>query len=328
MTGPAGDSDDWRPAARDAISEALAGWQADLRPLAEELVDHVDAVLGRGDGSQVAAAAVPVAVYAGVRGSDPPGWLLATATATYLAWDLLDDDMDGDPVKFWRGRSAADRTIGAHLLIATAVAQAPLHADPAVCATLTRVYLDMVSTVTEGQLRAEVPLHPGTTPEDVAAGNEARSGAMLAGLAEMAAITAGADGPTRRAAAGFGRELALARQLVNDITELESSRTSDLRNRTATMITAFALQRTPIADRADLVARLHAAGADTDLRHRMVDGALQPALADTRMLARLHLAEAAGLADAFARHPRGRAAVDDLIAYPATGLPGPATASR
>jgi len=28
VTGPGGDSDDWRPAARDAISEALAGWQA------------------------------------------------------------------------------------------------------------------------------------------------------------------------------------------------------------------------------------------------------------------------------------------------------------
>lgn len=328
MTRPAGVRDGRRPAARDALREALAGWQGDLRPLAEELVDHVDAVLGRGDGAQVAAAAVPVAVYAGVRGSDPPGWLLATATATYLAWDLLDDDMDGDPVKFWRGRPAADRTIGAHLLIATAVAQAPLHADPADCATLSRVYLDMVSTVTAGQLRAEVPLHPGTTPEAVAAGNEARSGAMLAGLAEMAAIAAGADGPTRRAAAGFGRELALARQLVNDITELESSRTSDLRNGTATMIAAFALQRTPSADRADLVARLNAAATDTDLRHRMVDGELQPALADTRMLARLHLAQAAGLAGSFARHARGRAAVNGLIAYPATGLKSLTTTRR
>jgi len=325
VSRPAGDREDWRPAAVAGIRAAVQSWRGDLRPLAEELVDHFDAVLGRGDGSQVAAVAVPVAVYAGVRGSDPPGWLLATATATYLAWDLLDDDMDGDPVKFWRGRSAADRTIGAHLLIATAVAQPPLHADPAARATLTRVYLDMVSTVTEGQLRAEVPLHPGTTPEAVAAGDEACSGTMLAGLAELAAIAAGAEEPARQAAARFGRELALARQLVNDLTELESARTSDLRNRTATMTAAFALQRTPPADRPALITRLHSAAADPDLRRRMIGGELGPALADTRMLVRLHLAEAIRLTESFARHSRGRTAVDGLIAYTATGLPGPAT---
>lgn len=326
MRSPAGDRDDWRAAALDALREALAAWHGDLRPLAEELIDHFDAVLGRADGSQVAAVAVPVAVYAGVCGSDPPGWLLAGAAATYLAWDCLDDDMDGDPVKFWRERPAADRTIGAHLLIATAVAQPPLHANPA--ATLTAVFLDMVSTVTEGQLRAEIPLDPGTTPASVAAGNDARSGAMLAGLAELAAITAGADGPTRRAAARFGRELALARQLVNDITELESSRSSDLRNRTATMIAAFALQRTPPAGRADLVARLHAATADTELRHRMIDGELRPALADTRMLARLHLAAATRQADSCRFRPRGRELVDRLIHYSAGGLAPPAITPR
>lgn len=314
--------------ATDALRGALLAWRGELRPLAEELLVHLGSVLRRGDGSQIAALAVPRAVHVGLRGTDPPDWLMAAASATYLAWDLLDDDMDGDPVKFWRRRPAADRTIGAHLLLATAVAQAPLHAGPAASAGLTRLYLDMVSTVTEGQLRAEVPLNVATTPGAVAAGNDARSGAMLAGLAELAANVAGADGPTCRAAARFGRELALARQLVNDLTELASPRTSDLRNRTATMPAAFALQRTPPAGRAALIRRLHAAASDVDLRRRMIDGELQPALADTRMLARLHLARAAGLASSFTHHARGRALANDLIAYPATGLPSAATPRR
>ena len=316
-----GDLDEWRWVAAEALREALLAWRGDLRPLAEELVEYLGSMLRRGDGSQIGALAVPRAVHVGLRGTDPPDWLMAAASATYLAWDLLDDDMDGDPVKFWRGRPAADRTIGAHLLLATAVAQAPLHAGPAGSAGLTRLYLDMVSTVTEGQLRAEVPLHVGTTPEAVAAGNDARSGAMLAGLAELAANVAGAGGPTCRAAARFGRELALARQLVNDLTELASPRTSDLRNRTATMPAAFALQRTPPADRAALVRRLQAAATDADLRRRMVDRDLRPALADTRMLARLHLAEAIRLAGSFARRTRGRAAVRSLIDYTASGFP-------
>ena len=320
MSADVGDFGDWRPIAVGALRDALESWRGDLRPLADELVEHLASVLGRGDGSQIAALTVPLAVFSGLRGIHPPAWLFATAAATFLAWDVLDDDMDGDPTKFWRQRSAADRTIGAHLLIATAAGQASLWADPASSRALTRVYLDMVATVTEGQLRAEIPLDSRTTPQTVAAGIDARSGDMLAGFAEMAAIAAGADAPTRQAAARFGRELAVARQLVNDVTELESERTSDLRNRTATMVAAFALQRTPVDGRDALLNRLHSAATDSDLRHRMIDGELQPALADTRMLARLHLAEAKRLACSFARHPCGREALEALLRYTADGL--------
>ena len=316
--GPVGG---WRPTAVAALRGALAPWHGDLRSLADEAVDHLETVLRTGNGSQLAALTVPLAVFAGLRGTDPPDWLLATAGATYLAWDLLDDDMDGDPTKFWKARTPAERSIGAHLMIATAVAQAPLQADPGVSAALTQVYLETVATVTEGQLRAEIPLDSRTTPEQVADGIEARSGDMLAGLAEMAALAAGADAPNRLAARQFGRELAVARQLVNDITELESARTSDLRNRTATMIAAFALQRTPFDCRAALVDRMHVAASDADLRHRMICGELQPALNDTRMLARLHLAEAVRLADSFVRHPDGRRLVDALVDYTADALP-------
>lgn len=307
---------------------ALVPWRGQLRPLAAHAVDHLEAVLGAGDGSQIAALAVPVAVHAGLRGTHPPPWLLATAGATYLAWSVLDNDMDGDPPRFWSERSPAERTIGAHLLMATAAGQAPIGADPALVPALAQSYLDMVATVTDGQLRAEVRLDERTTPEDVAAGIEARSGAMLAGFADLAAVTAGADDDTRRATRRFGRELALARQLVNDLTELASGRTSDLRNRTATMTAAFALQRTPPADRSGLVERLHAAAADDGRRQRMVTGELRPALVDTRILAALHLTDASRAAQSWAGHPSGRTVTDSLIAYTLRTLADAAAAAQ
>lgn len=315
MKHQAGSPGDWRCAAIESVRAALVPWRGQLRPLAAQAVDHLDAVLGAGDGSQIAALAVPVAVHAGLRGSHPPPWLLAAAGATYLAWSVLDNDMDGDPPRFWSESSAAERSIGAHLLIATAAAQAPIGAVPSLVPTLAQIYLDMVATVTDGQLRAEVRLDEQTAPEDVTAGIEARSGAMLAGFADLTAVAAGTGADIRRAVRRFGRELAMARQLVNDITELESGRTSDLRNETATMTAAFALQRAAAADRAALVDRLRAAAFDESLRRQMIDGELQPALVDTRMLARLHLVGAARAAESFVGSEEGRAVSDALIDY-------------
>ncbi len=318
-------SADWRVATVEALRDALSRWSGTLRPLANEAIEHLDRVLHGGTGSEIAAITVPLAVFASLRGTRPPDWLLATAGATYLAWDLLDDEMDGDSPKFWSQKSSADRTIGAHLLIATAVAQPPIKADKSLSPLLVQVYLDMIGIVTEGQLRAELPLDPRTNPEQVANGIEARSGEMLGGFAEMAAVAAGADANARRAVRRFGCELAVARQLVNDLTELESARTSDLRNRTATMIGAFALQRAPVSARRELCARMHAAASDEALRHRMISGELQPALNDTRLLAKIHLAEAIRAAEAFIRHPFGRTLVDALIDYTAEVLTNGAT---
>ena len=58
----------------------------------------------------------------------------------------------------------------------------------------------------------------------------------------MAAVAADATEPDVEAARIFGHELAVARQHLNDITELVGDRTADLRNRTATMAAALALQ--------------------------------------------------------------------------------------
>jgi len=142
---------------------------------------------------------------------------------------------------------------------------------------------------------------------------EARSGAMLAGFAEMAAVAAEADIDARATARRLGRDLAVARQLVNDLTELLSGRTSDLRNRTATMIGAFALQRAPTTSRIDVVESLRTAATDEDVRRRLIGGDLARALADVHMLARLHLGAARSAAENLVGHSADRGAIDMLI---------------
>lgn len=304
---------DWRPAAVEALRLAVAGWPGQLRPLADEAVRHLADRLQIGPPGAVGALAVPAAVFSGLRGGRPPAGLLVAAAATYLAWDLLDDDMDGDPPAFWRAHSGPERMLGAHLLIATAAGHAPREATLSVGPELGDLFLVMAATVIDGQLHAERPLDSLTTVDDVAAGVEARSGAMLAGFAEMAAVAADADSVARTAARRLGRELAVAWQLVNDLTELLSGRTSDLRNRTATMIGAFALQRARATSRIDLVESLRTAATDDNVRRRLIGGDLAPALADVRMLARLHLAAARSAAENLVRHSADRGAIDMLI---------------
>ena len=74
-------------------------------------------------------------------------------------------------------------------------------------------------------------------------------------------------------------------------------------------------QRAAAADRSALVDRLRAAAFDESLRRQMIDGELQPALVDTRMLARLHLVGAARAAQSFVGSEKGRAVSDALIDY-------------
>jgi len=178
------------------------------------------------------------------------------------------------------------------------------------------LFLAMCGSVVDGQLRGERPLDPSTSVHDVAAGVHARSGTMLAGFAEMAAVAAHGGGPTRAAAHRFGQELAMARQLLNDLDELLSGRASDLRNRTATMVGAFALQRAggngSIA-RTALIDRLQAAADDDQLRASMIGGELAAAVADTHLLARLHLSAARAAADDLSRHSHDRADMDMLL---------------
>ncbi len=262
-------------------------------------------MLGRGDGSQVAAVSVPVAVFAGLRGHEPPGWLTAAAAATYLAWDLLDDQMDGDPAPFWRERSPADRTIGAHSVDRHRRRAAGPVRGPRDGTELTRVYLEMVATVTAGQLRAETPLGTGTTPASVAAGNDARSGDMLAALAANGGRGAGADTPdpgcprALRPRAGAGppagqrpdrarvrRHLRPAEPDGDDGRRLRLQRTAEV-------------DGSPCWTGCTPPRPMRTCGAHGRRRTRT-------GRADTRTLARLHLAEATRLANSTIHNPFGR----------------------
>lgn len=303
---------DWPTAAVEAFRTAVAGWPGTLAPLARDAVGELAHRLTTGPADRVGAVAVPSAVFIALRAAAPPAGLLASAAAAYLAWDLLDDDMDGDPPTLWAAAPRPHRVLGAHLLIATATGWVT-HGTTSGGAELTELFLSMAASVVDGQLRGERPLAPSTSVADVAAGVDARSGTMLAGFAELATVAAGADTTVRRSARRFGRELALARQLVNDLAELLSGRTSDLRNRTATLVAAFALQRLAPDDRAHLVQRLHSAAADEDLRRGLIGGDLASALTDARRLAGLHLSAARAAADAVAEHCVDPRPLDMLI---------------
>ncbi len=307
-----GEPPQWRQAVVEALRAALAEWPDSLRPLAQEAECELAQRLQAGPADRVGAVAVPAAVFTGLRGVLPPAGLLTSAAATYLAWDLLDDEMDGDPPTFWSAHPTPQRMLGAHLLIATAAGHAA-HGSLSGARELGGLYLAMAAAVIDGQLRGEQPLDASTLVEDVAAGIRARSGAMLAGFAEMAAVAAGADDGTRRAARRLGGELGLARQLVNDLTELLTGRTSDLRNRTATMIAAFALQRVSAGRRAALVEQLRTAADDEGLRRRLIGRELAPAITDVRLLAGLHLTAARTAADALAEHCADRRHIDMLL---------------
>ena len=143
---------------------------------------------------------------------------------------------------------------------------------------------------------------------------------MLAGFAELAALAAEGSRSEVDAARAFGYELAVARQHLNDVTELVSERTTDLRNRTATMATALALQRLPIEQREPLVERLRRAATDPPDRRRLVAEDLAPAIGEVCTLIHLHLARARTHARLLSGGGLGHDELDRLIEFTAAPL--------
>ncbi|HEU4545193.1 MAG TPA: hypothetical protein VFR88_02765, partial [Microlunatus sp.] len=183
-----------------------------------------------------------------------------------------------------------------------------------------QVYREMIAVVADGQLRSGEPLTASTTPAEVDSRVGARSGAMLAGFAELAAIAADGSPSDVAAARGFGYELAVARQHLNDVTELVSERTTDLRNGTATMATALALQGLPIEQRESQVEHLRRAATDPSDRRRLVAQDLAPAIGEVCALIHLHLARARTHARLLSDHELGHDDLDRLIEFTAAPL--------
>lgn len=286
---------DWRSAAVAALTAVLST-DADpargpLDRLLEEAVAQLAELLADRPPETVAALAVPVAVHRALTGQLPPDGLLAAAAATYVALRVLDDRADGDHSSFWADRDDSEAMVGVQVLLVTAAQAVGEGATPPLAATLTRTYRQMLATVSDGQLRSGAPLTASTTPAEVQARIGSRSGALLAGFAELAALVAAASPDRVAAGRAFGFELGVARQHANDLSELVSERTSDLRNRTATLATALALQTSSASDRASLLRRLHGAADDRAERDRLV-GELAPAMNEVVTLIAWHLARA------------------------------------
>lgn len=298
---------DWRPAAVAALAAVLSGGaspggggsvssggdcdRGPLDGLLEEAVDQLAELLADRPPETVAALAVPVAVHRALTGRLPPAGLLAAAAATYVALRVLDDRADGDRSSFWADRDDSEAMIGVQVLLVTAAQVVGDGAGAPLAITLTRTYRQMLATVSDGQLRSGEPLTASTTPAEVHARIGSRSGALLAGFAELAALVALAVPERVAAGRSYGFELGVARQHANDLSELVSERTSDLRNRTATMVTALALQTASPSDRAALLLGLDSAADDREERDRLVRE-LAPVMREVVALTALHLARA------------------------------------
>ncbi|MFG1609668.1 hypothetical protein [Actinoplanes sp. NPDC049265] len=275
-----------------ALRAAVARPPGPLRALLDEAVGHFDLVLRERPAGTVAATAVPDGVFAALGpGPAPPG-LLAAAAATYLALDVLDDRMDGAEPAFWGGRRPGEVVVGAQALLQLAAQVVADGAAPAVADRMRVLYRTMILDVGEGQLRSEQPLTEATTPDTVGTAISARSGAMLAGFAAMAAVAAHAREPVVEAARTFGHELGVARQHLNDLTELAGDETTDLRNGTATLAPALALQVLDPAGRRRLIDLMHAAADGPAARRRLVSDELATAIAEVGVVIQLHLRRA------------------------------------
>jgi hypothetical protein len=301
-----------------ALTHAVADLDGRLRVMMDEAASHLDRLLRSGPPEAVGAVAVAGAVFRALSDAAVPHGLLASSAATYLAFGALDDQMDGDPPAFWAGLRAGEIGLGAQVLLQTANHTVADGAPPDAAHRLRGLYRAMLTESTEGQLLSEVPLSEVTTPAAVEAVVAARSGAMLARFAQMAAVAAGAGHADVEAARAFGQALGSARQHVNDLTELTGDRTADLRNRTATVAVAIALQRLPESGRTALLDRLDAAADDPDARRAVVHGELAPSIADACVLVRLHLADAQRHVRFLTRHDRGHDGLDRLIGFTGT----------
>ena len=284
----------------------------------DEAIAHLDRILRE---QPNAAVAVPVAVFRTLSANPVPTGLLASAAATYLAFDILDDQMDGERAVWWTDRNWAEIVIGAQVLLQRASYVVAHGSPPPVADRLRALYQDMFTAVAEGQLRTELPIDAMTSAASVAATIDARSGAMLAGFATMAAVAAGADNNAIEGARIFGRELGAARQHLNDLAELvDVERTADLRNRTATMAPALAMQTLEPAARALLLENMQAAVENSQIRRRLITEDLAQAIADVVVVIQLHLRGARVAAAALARPGLGDHGLEHLVEYTATSL--------
>ena len=312
---------DLRSSTIDAVRTALSDLSERSTALMEIAIDHLDERLRTRPVADVGTVAVVVAVFRALSDQPVPVGLLATSAATYLAFDLLDDLMDGDRPAYLRQRHPGEQLIGSQILLVTASQVVAEGSSPEVAAELERLNRRMLVETAEGQLHSDEPLDETTTPAQVAAAIDLRSGSMLGAFAAMAAVAAGAESGGVNAARRFGHHLGVARQHINDLTELIGERSSDLRNRTATMAAAFALQELQVTERRQLLEEMQNAAADPEQRRALLTS-MASAIGEVAFLVLLHLNEARLSARLLLASEMRQDGLATLIEHAATALRG------
>lgn len=258
------------------------------------------------------------------RGAVP---LAAATTLIFVGVDVLDDLMDGDKSVHWRNRPAGEVLLGAATLLSAAPqalladSDAPPEIRTRIQGLLARGMLEMSA----GQL-ADIR-HTGSAfvaLDDVVDSVNAKSGAMLATFASMAAALAGLGAPDRDHYAELGRTLGVASQLRSDCRDLYGAHGSrDLANRTRTAPIAMRLEQLEGGERSLFLERLEAARkggvALAALRRELADNEI---LEDMATLIELYCEAARQLAKQEAASNQGCAGLQELIDE--TSMLGPA----
>ncbi len=254
--------------------------------------------------------ALPLLVYAAVRGENKPALPLTVATTIlYLGIDILDDLADGDLPRHWKGRKESEINLAAVTLISALpqLALSELDAPPETIADLQRILADGLLTMSAGQQR-DLATAGATrvSAAEVESSVARKSGEELALFAALASRLAGASTAAVEAYASMGRSLGTAGQLASDFHDLfQARRSSDLANGTRTLPIALHLENQSRTGRRAFLALLDKARRSESARKAVRKRLLAAGeLRRCAIIVELHCRRAqAALARAGAREP-------------------------
>jgi hypothetical protein len=192
---------------------------------------------------------VPLLVHEAVTGDDRPALPLAAAcTLLYLGADLYDSIFDHELPPFWRTRDSAEVNLIATSLMATLpqLSVARLREQgtpPARLWALGHLFADTLQTMIAGEYEDLLfPNLENVSLEDSWAMTERKSGSADALLARAGALLGTEDPFIIEAYAAFGSCFGIAKQLINDVSDIWGEvESQDLLNGKRTLPIAHAL---------------------------------------------------------------------------------------
>jgi geranylgeranyl diphosphate synthase type II len=282
------DAADHLAAARAAVDAALAAWFPRVAELYPGPVGRAIVYSLEGPGKRLRPA-LALAVFAELGGRGDASELVAAIEVVHT-YSLIHDDlpcMDDDALR--RGRPTVHRVFGAVVAAEAGFRMVPL-AGRMLAAGCRGLGLDDATggAIARTLYRAAGPggmiggqvldlAAEGRTLERgaVIALHRAKTGAMIAASAEIGGLAAGLDGERLAAVRGYGEEIGLAFQIVDDVLDVVESSAQlgktagkDARQRKATFSALLGTDRALAEARAAVqraVDRLGAAGIDSTL---------------------------------------------------------------